>query len=52
MTNEDHPDHSNVEIIQNIQKSPGDLARLAVTQSPMKRPSANAGVRNSQGELL
>ena len=32
----DHPNNSIVENGQNTQKSPGDLRRLAVTQSPVK----------------
>ena len=32
----DHPNNSIVENGQNTEKSPGDLRRLAVTQSPMK----------------
>ena len=43
----DHPNYSIVEIDQNTKKSPGDLRRLAVTYSRGK-PSANAGVKNSQ----
>ena len=39
-----------VEIGQNTKKSPGDLSRLAVTQIPAKKPSANANVRFSQKE--
>ena len=34
MTNGDHPNYSIVEIGQNTKKSPGDLRRLAVTQTP------------------
>ena len=34
--NGDHPNYSIVEISQNTEKSPGDLRRLAVTQTPMK----------------
>ena len=33
---------------QKSEKSPGDLRRLVVTQTPPKKPSANAGVKNSQ----
>ena len=33
---------------QNTEKSPGDLKRLAVTQTPASNPLANAGVKNSQ----
>ena len=28
--------------------SPGDLGRLAVTQTPVKKPLTNTGVKNSQ----
>ena len=35
-TNRDHQDHSMTEIGQNIPKSPQDMMRLAVTQTPMK----------------
>ena len=29
--------------------SPGDLRRLAVTQTPVKKPSVNTDVKNSKG---
>ena len=45
---EDHPDYSINEIHQNTKKSPGELRKLVVTQTPVKKPSANAGVKNSQ----
>ena len=32
----DHPNYSIIEISQNTGKSPRDLGRLAVTQTPMK----------------
>ena len=32
----DHSDYSVIKIDQNTQKSPGDLRRLAVTQTPVK----------------
>ena len=35
-TSRDHPNYSIVEIGQNTEKSPGDLTRLAVTQTPGK----------------
>ena len=35
-TTRDHLNHSIVKIGRNIQKSPGDLRRLAVTQYPVK----------------
>ena len=44
----DHPNYNIVEIGQNIKKSLGDLRILAVIQTPVENPSANAGVKNSQ----
>ena len=35
-TGGDHPNDSIIENGQNTEKSPGDLRRLAVTQSPVK----------------
>ena len=35
-TSGDHPNNSTVKIGQNTEKSPGDLRRLAVTQTPVK----------------
>ena len=35
-TNGDHPNYSIVDISQTIKRSPGDLRRLAVTQTPVK----------------
>ena len=35
-TNGDHPDYSIIKIGQNAVKSPGELRRLAVTQTPVK----------------
>ena len=32
----DHPNYSTIENGQNTEKSPGDLRRLAVTQTPLK----------------
>ena len=37
MTNRDRPDNCNIKIGQNIEKSPGDLMRLTVTQTPVKK---------------
>ena len=34
--NRDHPNYSIVEIGQNTEKSPGNLRRLTVTQTPVK----------------
>ena len=36
MTSGDRPNYSIVKIGQNTEKSPGDLGRLAVTQTPVK----------------
>ena len=35
-TNQDHPNYILVEIGKNIQKNPGDVRRLAVTQTSVK----------------
>ena len=35
-TSEDHPNYTIVKIGQNTEKSPGDLRRLAVAQTPVK----------------
>ena len=35
-TSGDHPNYSLVEIGQNTEKSPGDLRRIAVTQTPVE----------------
>ena len=32
----DHPDYSIIKIGQNIEKSPGDLRKIVVTQAPVK----------------
>ena len=34
----DHPNHNIIKNGQNSEKSPGDLRRLAVTQTPLKDP--------------
>ena len=47
-TSGDYPNYSIIKIVQNTEKSPGDLRRFAVTQDPSGKPSANAGVKNSQ----
>ena len=44
----DRPNYSIVEMGQNTKKSPGDLRRLAVTQTPVTKLSVNAGVKKSQ----
>ena len=46
-TSGDHPNDSIVENGQNTKKGPGDLRRLAVTQTTVKKPSANADVKSS-----
>ena len=35
-TSQDHPNYSIVEVGQKTEKSPGDLRRLVVTQTPVK----------------
>ena len=47
-TSGDHQNYSTVEISQNTKKRPGDLRRLAVTQDSNRKPSAKAGMKNSQ----
>ena len=37
-TSGDHQNYSTVEIGQNTSKTPGDLKRLAVTQTPVEKP--------------
>ena len=37
----------NIKVGQNTEKSPGDLRKLAFTQTLEKEPSTNAGVKNS-----
>ena len=44
----DHPNYSIIEISQNTEKSPGDLRRLVVTQTPAKDQQPKADVKNSQ----
>ena len=51
-TRGDHPVDSIIENGHNTEKSPGDLRRLAVTQTPLKKPSANADVKNSNEWII
>ena len=46
-TSGDHPHYCIIENGQNTEKSPGDLRRLAVTQTPVKKTPANTDVKNS-----
>ena len=46
-TSEDHPNYYIIENCKNTEKSSGDLRRLAVIQTPVKKPSANTDVKNS-----
>ena len=47
---EDYPNDSIAEGQARIlETSPGDLRRLAVTQTPVKKLSANTDVKNSRG---
>ena len=48
-TSGDHPNYCIVVVGQNTEKSPGDLRRLAVTQTPWKESSAYAAVKNALG---
>ena len=36
-TTGDHPDYSTIKITQNTEKSPSELRKLAVTQTPVKK---------------
>ena len=45
---EDYPNDSIAENGQNTEKSPGDLRRLPVTQTPVKKTSVNTDVKNSK----
>ena len=47
-----YPNDSIIENGQVIKKSLGDLRRLAVTQTPGEKPSANTDVKNSNGEII
>ena len=42
----DHPNYSLIKIGQNTKKSPGDLRRITVTQTPVKISSAKTAVKN------
>ena len=43
---EDYPNDSITENGQNTKKSPRDLRRFAVTQTPVKKPSSNTDMKN------
>ena len=43
----DHPDYS-IKIWQNTEMSPGNSKTCAITQTPVKRPSAKAAVKNTK----
>ena len=47
-TRGDHPDYTIIKIGQNTEKIPGHFRRLPVTQTPMRKQSANADMKNSQ----
>ena len=50
-TSGDHPNYSIIENSQNTEKSPGDLRRLAVTQTlSSKKTLVKTDLKNSQGE--
>ena len=42
-TKGDHPNYNSVEIDQNTKKSPGDLGRFAVTQTPVRNHRLSLG---------
>ena len=46
-TGGDHPNDSIIENGQNTEKSPGDLRRLVVTQTPVKNHELKANVKSS-----
>ena len=48
-TGRDYPNDSIAENGQKAETSPGDLRRLAVTQTLVKKPSGNTDVKNSKG---
>ena len=41
-TSRDHSNYSFAEVRQNTEASPGDLRRLTVTQTVLKRPETNS----------
>ena len=46
-TSGDRSNYSIIKIGENTEESPGDLRRHAVAQTPVRKPPANAGVKNS-----
>ena len=44
----DYPDNSIIKIGQNTEKSPGDLRRLAVTQTPTRNHQLTLARKKSQ----
>ena len=42
----DHTNYCLIKVGQNTEESPGDLRKLVVTQNPVKKTSANIGVKN------
>ena len=49
-TSRHHPNYSIINVGHNTEKSPGDLKRLAVTQTT-DTPPVNAGMKNSQWSM-
>ena len=47
-TKRDNPNYSIIEIRQNIEKSPGNLRKLAVTQTPVKNHHVTLVGKNLQ----
>ena len=42
-----YPDYNIIKMSQNTEKSPEDLRRLAVTQTPVKKTSPNTGIKET-----
>ena len=49
-TSEDHPNYSIVKIGQYTEKSPEDLRRLAITQTPVKNSQVSKIIKQCKGE--
>ena len=46
-TSGDHPDYRIIKVGQNTEKRPGDLRRLAITQTPAKNHEQNLEINNN-----
>ena len=49
---EDHPNYSIIEIGQNTEKSPGELKRLAVTQTPVRNHRLMLAGKTRKGIII